>query len=73
MFIKRSRQDLKLDKPDRQLLMKGRMRRKANSIFESTDLQVFLFDHYLLFTKMKYEDHLEWYRVFRKVGGCIPN
>ncbi|KAI7891474.1 Dbl homology domain-containing protein [Mucor mucedo] len=58
--------DLKLDKPDRQLLMKGRMRRKANSIFESTDLQVFLFDHYLLFTKMKYEDHLEWYRVFRK-------
>lgn len=49
------------------------MRRKGNSLFESTDLQVFLFDHYLLFAKMKYEDHLEWYRVFRKVSSPILN
>lgn len=47
------------------------MRRKANALFESADIQVFLFDHYLLFAKMKYEDHLEWYRVFRKVSATI--
>ncbi|KAI9472331.1 MAG: CNH domain-containing protein [Benjaminiella poitrasii] len=56
--------DLKLDKPERQLLMKGRMKRKENS--SSSDLQVFLFDHYLLFTKIKYEDHLETYKVYRR-------
>lgn len=44
------------------------MRHKANSLFESTDLQVFLFDHCLLFTKVKHENHLEGYRVFRKVS-----
>lgn len=64
---------MKLEKPGRQLLMKGRMRHKANSLFDATDLQVFLFDHYLLFAKIKYELHLEWYKVFRKVSAYIPN
>ncbi|KAI7901263.1 CNH domain-containing protein [Cokeromyces recurvatus] len=56
--------DLNLEKPGRQLLMKGRMKRKENS--SSSDLQVFLFDHYLVFAKIKYEDHLEKYRACRR-------
>lgn len=58
--------DLKLEKPGRQLLMKGRMKRKGNSSSEASDLQVFLFDHYLVFAKIKYEDHLEYYRTYRR-------
>ncbi|GAA5800025.1 hypothetical protein HPULCUR_005446 [Helicostylum pulchrum] len=58
--------DLKLEKPGRQLLMKGRMKRKGNSSSEASDLQVFLFDHYLIFAKIKYEDHLEWYRTYKR-------
>ncbi|KAF7732803.1 RHO1 GDP-GTP exchange protein 2 [Apophysomyces ossiformis] len=58
--------DLDLRAPERQLLMKGRMKRKGNSSSESSDLQVFLFDHYLVFAKIKHIDHLEHYRVYRK-------
>ncbi|KAF1802846.1 hypothetical protein FB192DRAFT_1114470 [Mucor lusitanicus] len=58
--------DLKLEQPGRQLLMKGRMKRKGNSSSEASDLQVFLFDHYLVLAKIKYEDHLEKYKAFRR-------
>ncbi|CAO3653206.1 unnamed protein product [Mucor fragilis] len=58
--------DLKLEQPGRQLLMKGRMKRKGNSSSEASDLQVFLFDHYLVMAKIKYEDHLEKYKTYRR-------
>ncbi|KAL7315632.1 RHO1 GDP-GTP exchange protein 2 [Mucor circinelloides] len=58
--------DLKLEQPGRQLLMKGRMKRKGNSSSEASDLQVFLFDHYLVLAKIKYEDHLEKYKAYRR-------
>ncbi|CEP16510.1 hypothetical protein [Parasitella parasitica] len=58
--------DLKLEHPGRQLLMKGRMKRKGNSSSEASDLQVFLFDHYLVLAKIKYEDHLEKYKTYRR-------
>ncbi|KAI8987222.1 CNH domain-containing protein [Pilobolus umbonatus] len=58
--------DLQLKVPGRQLLMKGRMKRKGNTSSEASDLQVFLFDHYLVFSKIKYHDHLETYIVHRK-------
>jgi hypothetical protein len=56
-----------LEKPGRQLLMKGRMKRKGNSSSEASDLQVFLFDHYLVFAKIKTENHLEYYKTYRRV------
>ncbi|KAI8636628.1 CNH domain-containing protein [Parasitella parasitica] len=58
--------DLKLEQPGRQLLMKGRMKRKGNSSSEASDLQVFLFDHYLVLAKIKSEDHLEKYKTYRR-------
>lgn len=48
--------------------MKGRMKRKGNSSSEASDLQVFLFDHYLVFAKIRYEDHLEYYKTYRRVS-----
>lgn len=45
------------------------MKRKGNSSSEASDLQVFLFDHYLVMAKIKYEDHLEKYKTYRRV--CI--
>lgn len=50
--------------------MKGRMKRKGNSSSEASDLQVFLFDHYLVLAKIKYEDHLEKYKAYRRVCVC---
>ncbi|KAI8381366.1 CNH domain-containing protein [Radiomyces spectabilis] len=58
--------DLSLLDPQRQLLLKGRMKRKGNSSSDASDLQAFLFDHYLVFAKIKYDNHLEYYRVYRK-------
>ncbi|CEG73213.1 hypothetical protein RMATCC62417_08637 [Rhizopus microsporus] len=58
--------DLQLQDPERQLLLKGRMKRKGNTSSESADLQVFLFDNYLVIAKIKHIDHLEVYRAFRK-------
>ncbi|RCI05139.1 RHO1 GDP-GTP exchange protein 2 [Rhizopus stolonifer] len=58
--------DLKLDKPGRQLLMKGRMKRKGNSSSEASDLQVFLFDHYLVLAKIRIEDHVEKYKTYKR-------
>jgi hypothetical protein len=64
-------QDLQLDKQDRQIVMKGRMKRKGNTSSEASDLQVFLFDHYLVFAKIKYVDYLETYKAYRKVNIYI--
>ena len=47
--------------------MKGRMKRKGNTSSESADVQVFLFDNYLVIAKIKYVDYLEIYRALRKV------
>lgn len=58
---------MELRNPQRQLIMQGRMKRKENTTSESSDLQVLLFDHYLVFAKIKYHDHLEYYRVNRQV------
>ncbi|KAI8142477.1 CNH domain-containing protein [Fennellomyces sp. T-0311] len=58
--------DLKLREPGRQLIMKGRMKRKGNTSSDASDLQLFLFDHYLVFAKIKYHNHLEYYKVYRK-------
>ncbi|KAI9491084.1 CNH domain-containing protein [Zychaea mexicana] len=58
--------DLRLRDNGRRLIMKGRMKRKGNSSSDASDLQLFLFDHYLVFAKIKYHNHLEIYRVYRK-------
>ncbi|KAI8340634.1 hypothetical protein BC941DRAFT_417744 [Chlamydoabsidia padenii] len=58
--------DLTLRDPRRRLILQGRMKRKGNTSSEASDLQVFLFDHYLVFAKIKYFDHLEYYKVHRK-------
>ncbi|KAI9303732.1 CNH domain-containing protein [Cunninghamella echinulata] len=58
--------DLELRNPQRQLIMQGRMKRKENTTSESSDLQVLLFDHYLVIAKIKYHDHLEYYKVNRQ-------
>ncbi|CAO3576712.1 unnamed protein product [Absidia cylindrospora] len=58
--------DLSLRDPRRQMVLQGRMKRKGNTSSEASDLQVFLFDHYLVFAKIRYFDHLEYYKVYRK-------
>ncbi|CAO3632525.1 unnamed protein product [Cunninghamella blakesleeana] len=58
--------DLELRNPQRQLIMQGRMNRKENTASESSELQVLLFDHYLVIAKIKYHDHLEYYKVNRQ-------
>ena len=62
-------QDLKLQDPERQLLMQGRLKRKGNSSSDSSEMQVFLFDHYLVLSKTKMQNHLEHYKVSRKVNN----
>ncbi|ORX57578.1 hypothetical protein DM01DRAFT_1319549 [Hesseltinella vesiculosa] len=58
--------DLALRSPQRQLIMQGRMKRKINSSSDASDLQVFLFDHYLVFAKIKVFDHVEYFKAYRK-------
>ncbi|OBZ85725.1 Rho1 guanine nucleotide exchange factor 1 [Choanephora cucurbitarum] len=61
----------------RQLLMRGKMKKcnintsKNTSPVVSpsnavTDIQVFLFDHYLVFCKIKYQGDLEFYKLYQK-------
>ncbi|KAI8355573.1 hypothetical protein BD560DRAFT_407214 [Blakeslea trispora] len=61
----------------RQLLMRGKMKKcnintsKNTSPVVSpsnavTDIQVFLFDHYLVFCKIKYQGDLECYKLYQK-------
>ncbi|KAI9247315.1 CNH domain-containing protein [Sporodiniella umbellata] len=57
---------LQLQDPNRQLLLKGRMKRKGNASSEAADMQIFLLDNYLVISKVKMIDHLEHYRAVRK-------
>ncbi|CAG8632673.1 6496_t:CDS:2, partial [Ambispora gerdemannii] len=56
---------LKLTEPGRQLIYKGTMK-KRYCAGESSDLQVFLFDHVLLMVKIKEVDKIEQYKIYRK-------
>ncbi|KAI8985210.1 hypothetical protein BDB01DRAFT_789314 [Pilobolus umbonatus] len=60
---------LKLLDEKRQLIMKGKMRRKMSSMGNNTtsaDIQVFLFDHCIVFCKIKYVDQVEYYKIYQK-------
>ncbi|KAM3579239.1 RHO1 GDP-GTP exchange protein 2 [Umbelopsis sp. WA50703] len=57
--------DLRLLDSDRQLVMKGKLKRKGSGS-ESSEVQVFLFDHYLVFAKIKYMPTGEYYKVYRR-------
>ncbi|KAJ2959350.1 hypothetical protein NQZ79_g5117 [Umbelopsis isabellina] len=57
--------DLRLLDPERQLVMKGKLKRKGSGS-ESSEVQVFLFDHYLVFAKIKYMPTGEYYKVYRR-------
>ncbi|KAI7908344.1 uncharacterized protein BX663DRAFT_493874 [Cokeromyces recurvatus] len=86
--------ELNLHDPERKLLMRGKMKRlslynvKNNNavttspIIEnrsSMDIQLFLFDHYLVFCKIKKQDGLEYYKIYQKpismktLFATIPN
>ncbi|CAG8521225.1 70_t:CDS:10 [Ambispora leptoticha] len=54
--------ELKLTEPGRQLIYKGTMKKRSGA-GESSDLQVFLFDHALLMVKAKKK---EQYKIYRK-------
>ncbi|KAI7890788.1 Dbl homology domain-containing protein [Mucor mucedo] len=57
--------NLDLLDPKRQLIMRGKMKRFND---QTWDIQVFLFDHYLVICKIKYQDGLEYYKVYGKVN-----
>ncbi|KAI9498002.1 hypothetical protein BDB00DRAFT_936020 [Zychaea mexicana] len=56
--------DLKLRDAERELVMQGKLKRKGHG--SSEDLQVFLFDHYLVFGKIKNHNHVEHFKISRK-------
>jgi hypothetical protein len=58
-------QDLRLREEGRELVYKGILKKRGNSQSDSGDLQVFLFDHALLFVKQKTKN--EQYKVYRRV------
>ncbi|KAI8984512.1 hypothetical protein BDF20DRAFT_986387 [Mycotypha africana] len=72
--------DLRLTEPNRQLLLQGKLKRASQqysrnnstvpaSIVDSpssVDIQLFLFDHLLIFCKIKKQDGIECYKLFRK-------
>ncbi|KAI9332638.1 Dbl homology domain-containing protein [Pilaira anomala] len=60
--------DLNLLDSHRQLIMCGKMKRSNNS---SWDIQVFLFDHYLVCCKIKYQDGLEYYKMYQKLKNFM--
>ncbi|CAO3698485.1 unnamed protein product [Rhizopus stolonifer] len=53
--------DLELLNSKRQLIMRGKMNRS-----KSTDLQLFLFDNYLVICKIKLNQQLEYYKLYQK-------
>lgn len=72
-------QDLNLLDPKRQLLMRGKMKRANHTskslysaatspITENTniDIQLFLFDNYLVFCKIKNQDGIDYYKIYQK-------
>ncbi|KAI8099515.1 Dbl homology domain-containing protein [Halteromyces radiatus] len=54
--------NLELNSPHRRLIHQGRMQLLPTG----GEIHVFLFDHLILFTKIKVQDALEYYRPFRK-------
>ncbi|KAK4516002.1 uncharacterized protein ATC70_010963 [Mucor velutinosus] len=71
--------DLNLLDPNRQLLMRGKMKRAnqtskslysaaTSPITENTniDIQLFLFDNYLVFCKIKHQDGMDYYKMYQK-------
>ncbi|CAG8462623.1 2782_t:CDS:10 [Funneliformis mosseae] len=57
--------DLKLTEEGRQLIFKGSLKKRGGG-GESSDLQVFLFDHALLMVKAKTMNKVEQYKIHRK-------
>jgi hypothetical protein len=55
--------------PKRQLILRGKMKRKSSlgSSENGLEIQVFLFDHYLVLSKIKHHDQVEYYKVIQKV------
>ncbi|KAL1916582.1 uncharacterized protein VTP21DRAFT_5773 [Calcarisporiella thermophila] len=58
-------QDLQLHDPNREIIFKGPLNKKSSNTDQSSDLQVFLFDHVLLFTKIKHVQKYEQYKVYK--------
>ncbi|KAL9538473.1 hypothetical protein MBANPS3_010907 [Mucor bainieri] len=71
--------NLNLLDPKRQLLMRGKMKRAnqtskslysaaTSPITENTniDIQLFLFDNYLVFCKIKHQDGMDYYKIYQK-------
>ncbi|KAI9487767.1 MAG: hypothetical protein EXX96DRAFT_554588 [Benjaminiella poitrasii] len=85
--------ELNLQDSSRRLLMRGKMKRSSslnnnNSHYTATspviesstmNIQLFLFDHYLVFCKIKKHDGLDYYKIFQKpiplknLDVTIPN
>jgi hypothetical protein len=57
-------QNLDLAKSNRQLILMGKMKRKQGNL--SFDIQVFLFDHCLVLSKIKQVDQIDHYKVIQK-------
>jgi hypothetical protein len=55
--------DLDLLNPKRQLVMRGKMKRSKSN----THLQLFLFDHAFIVCKIKFNQQMEYYKLYQKV------
>lgn len=55
--------------------MKSKMKRATiynnSPILDSTDIQLFLLDHYLLFCKIKQHNEKEYYKLYQKVKKIV--
>ncbi|KAI8150179.1 CNH domain-containing protein [Fennellomyces sp. T-0311] len=58
--------NLNLDAENREIMMKGPLKRKGANQSESADLQVFLLDHCILIVKQKFVNSLERYKIYKK-------
>ncbi|KAI9495281.1 CNH domain-containing protein [Zychaea mexicana] len=58
--------NLHLDAENREIIMKGPLKRKGASQSESADLQVFLLDHCVVIVKQKFVNNLERYKIYKK-------
>jgi hypothetical protein len=65
------RQDLDLLDENRQIVMKGPLKRKGTGS-ESLALQVYLLDHCLIITKQKFVDDVEHIKLYKKVIVPLP-
>ena len=54
---------------NRQLVFKGALKKKGGTSgsLESSDILLFLLDHYLVITKQKFVNNNEQYKLYRKV------